>query len=60
MSYTLIFYNIILYKDIFYNLKFVLRPDDIEKYVVTTTYENNQEEQEQLEQEQLEQEQLEQ
>ena len=33
------------------NIKFVLRPDDIEKYVVTTqsntTYENNQEEQEQ-------------
>ena len=42
------------------NIKFVLRPDDIEKYVVTTqsntTYENNQEEQEQLEKEQLEQE----
>jgi len=38
------------------NIKFVLRPDDIEKYVVTTqsntTYENNQEEQEQEEQEQ--------
>ena len=41
------------------NINFVLRPDDIEKYVVTnqsnTTYENNQEQQEQ-EQEQQEQE----
>jgi hypothetical protein len=35
------------------NIKFVLRPDDIEKYIVSnqsnTTYENNQEEQEQVE-----------
>jgi hypothetical protein len=43
------------------NMKFVLSPDDIEKYVVTNqsniTYENNQEQEQEQEQEQQEQEQ---
>ena len=46
------------------NIKFVLRPEDIEKYDVTTqsntTYENIQEHEEEVEHEQVEQEQEEQ